>query len=92
MHYKAVHNTRAWRGPSRENGVAPDFVKLLLVLAADGLALAVDLGVGGDNAVGLRLRLHHLELHAAHASAYQEHVVLRAAATQHTLRETSSCE
>lgn len=55
---------------------SPNFIKLLLVLPADRLTLAVDLCVWRDDAVRLRLCLHHLELHTAHATPHQEHIVL----------------
>ena len=76
---KAPDTLHGCREPEQAHVRAPDVVQPLLVLASDGLALAVDLGVGRDDAVRLRLRLHHLELHAAHAAAHQEGVVLRGA-------------
>ena len=58
------------------NVVVADVVHLLLVLALDRLALAVDDGVRRHDAVLGRVRLHHLELDGAHAAAHEEHVVL----------------
>jgi len=56
--------------------VVAHLVQLLLVLPLDGLPLAEDLGVGRHDAVLRRLRLHHLELHGAHAAAREEGVAL----------------
>ena len=55
----------------------PHLVQLLLVLALDGLALAEDLRVRGNDAVLGGVRLDYLELDAAHASTSKESVALR---------------
>lgn len=49
---------------------------ILLVLALDGLALSVNDGVLGNNAVLRRIRLDHLELNRAHTAADKEGVAL----------------
>ena len=56
--------------------VVADVVHLLLVLALDRLALAVDHRVGRDDAVVLGVGLDHLELDRAHPAADEEEVVL----------------
>merc|ERR1719454_660907 len=56
--------------------VVADVVHLLLVLALDRLALAVDHRVGRDDAVVLGVGLDHLELDRAHPAADEEEDVL----------------
>merc|ERR1719267_405892 len=56
--------------------VVAHVVLALLVLALDGLALAVDDRVGRDDAVLVGVGLDDLELHSAHAAAAEEEVVL----------------
>ena len=53
-----------------------DVVGPLLVLSLDGIALAVDDGIGSHDAVGARIGLHDLELHRMHGGADQEEVPL----------------
>ena len=62
--------------PHAADVVVPDLVEALLVLPVDRLALAEDLRVGGHDAVLRGVRLHDLELHAAHAAAGQKRVAL----------------
>ena len=56
--------------------VVPDVVGLLLILALDGLALAVDDGVGRDDAVGGGVGLNDLELDGMHGGPDEEQVAL----------------
>ncbi len=49
---------------------------VLLLVALDRLALAVDDGILGDNAVLWRIHLHHLELDLPHAATDDEEIAL----------------
>mmetsp|Transcript_30444 Transcript_30444/g.64131 ORF Transcript_30444/g.64131 Transcript_30444/m.64131 type:complete len:464 (+) Transcript_30444:1281-2672(+) len=62
--------------PAAAHVVVAHVVQLLLVLALDGLSLAVDDRVGRHDAVGRRVRLDHLELDGVHRRADQEQVAL----------------
>ena len=62
--------------PASADVVVADVVGSLLVLALDGIALAVDDGIGSHDAVGARIGLHDLELHRMHGGADQEEVPL----------------
>jgi hypothetical protein len=56
--------------------VVPDVVHLLFVLALDGIPLAVDDGVGSDDAVRRRVGLDDLELDGVHRRPDQKEVAL----------------
>mmetsp|Transcript_7901 Transcript_7901/g.20402 ORF Transcript_7901/g.20402 Transcript_7901/m.20402 type:complete len:258 (+) Transcript_7901:1975-2748(+) len=58
------------------NVVVANVVELFLILAYDGLTLAVDLGVRRDDAILSGIRLDHLELDAAHTATHHEQVAL----------------
>lgn len=44
-------------------------------LSFDGVPFTVNNSVWGDDAVGARIGLHHLELHCPHAAPDQEDVI-----------------
>lgn len=59
------------------NIVVSNLVEIvLLLIALDGLALAVDDGVLGDNTVFRRVDVDHLEFDLPHAAADEEEVTL----------------
>ena len=58
--------------PASSDVIVTDFIEgLLLVFSLDWFSLAVDDGVGGDDAVGAGVRLNYLELHLSHSSPHQ---------------------
>lgn len=50
-------------------------VRFISDLSFDWLPLTVDDSVWGDDAVGVGVGLHHLELHCPHAAPDQEDVI-----------------
>ncbi len=57
--------------------IVANVVEPLLIVALDGVALAVDDGVGSDDAVRRRIGLDNLELHSTHATTNQEIVTCK---------------
>jgi hypothetical protein len=62
--------------PASSDIVVSDIIKFLLVLTFDGVSLAVDHGIGRDNAVWSWIRLDNLELNWVHGRSHKEEIAL----------------